>query len=175
MDTSISVEHKSYADLVSSDFQEEKELAKKLAEVVYKIMAEIKPVLKYVSQPIPLLHETEHRSNGRTYTRGVEIDSIEHEPGGGITHVFLLEDGRFLGAKACNILETPADHLHYHYSHSVTQDGSPWKLIPLEKLVEQLQGIFKVATEKREKHLSSIRERAQKLDSILAILKPSPR
>ena len=168
MDTSISVEGKSYEGLMTSGFAEEKELAEKMAKVVDEIVTEIKPVLKYVSQPIPLLEDDQHCPSRvpRLDTRGVEIDRIR-ESGSGITRcIFLGEDGKFFTSKLCSGGHYQGQSGNMHYS---------WQLVPLEKLIEGLQKIFQAATQKREHHLASIRERSEKLDTVLAILKPSYR
>lgn len=169
MDTSISVEGKSYEGLMTSGFAEEKELAEKMAKVVEEIVAEIRPVLKYVSQPIPLLEETEHNPDrvARFDERGVEIYTVTFESGDKC--VFLGEDGKFFAAKACY-----TNGWHHYHGRSGDMQYS-WQLVPLEKLIEGLQKIFQAATQKREHHLASVRERSEKLDTVLAILKPSYR
>jgi len=165
--------------LEKSQHPEDRELAVKAEEVVKEIIEKLKPILRYVSEPIPFVGSIEKECENPNFTivnvyqsnsRGVRIMEIEalytelYTAVGEI--LFLTERGDFFSVTRCKVTRHKE---HYHLKRNAVE--APWKLVPFGELIASLEIVLRYAEEKREQHLQSIRERREKLDEILEILK----
>lgn len=156
MDTSNSQNFQDFRviDLERSQHSEDRELAVKAEEVVKVLIEKLKPVLRYIATPVPFI-----QGDYRAITLG-EIG----EAGRGGT-LFLCENGHFIIGELDSFSKDP-DHYQFRSSGS-----DQWKLIPLGVLIASLEKALREAEEKREQHLQAVKERREKLDEILQILK----
>ena len=141
-------------DLEKSQHSEDRELAVKAEEVVKVLIEKLKPVLRYIATPVPFIQGD---------YRAIALGEMGEAGRGGT--LFLLENGHFIVGELDSSCKDPN---HYQFRSS----GSDlWKLIPLGVLIASLEKALREAEEKREQHLQAVKERREKLDEILQILK----
>jgi len=183
MDTSNSSSSKDFRvyDLQKSWSAADSELAEKVQKVMATLIEKLKPVLRYLTVPVPVLdfdveencnRPNLHIVNPYSGHRAIELFEIEGIRQGTVEMLFLREDGKFFTAIRCPF---HPHQMHYH-GRRIQQDNifisaSTWELAPFEKLIASLNGVLRQAEEKRQQHLQSIRERREKLDEILEIIK----
>ena len=186
MDTSISSVDFYPFELLMSDDPEEHALGMKAKKVVVGILEELRPILKYVVAPLAVLPEG-YALDGCGYSkkkrcpnnigdpyysqlRGVKLCVVKtYRPDiSGV--LFLGENGQLFTSVRCPDPEPE----HYHDQYDVTQSGmaaDTWGRAKFGELIAALKQMLADATCKRETHLASIRERSEKLDEMLAILR----
>lgn len=166
MDASNSSMDFTVSELMRSPHKEDKTLAETAREIIRKTVSNVKPILRYVSEPV-YYHNPYHACVTKGKVRASLIVGFKAKTENDNPHdLFLTDTGHFFRANRCGS----------HYTKwSPEEDSSgncpdTWELLPFDKVVEGLRSALKVAEEKREKHLAAIRERSQKLDEIMAIL-----
>lgn len=166
-------------DLETSQFVEDRELAKEVTTVVATLIEKLKPILRYIAAPVPVVKEWSDRDCRNLnfhyvnpYSSGYRAvmfpkDILVPELKSCVQYyvkLFLDQNGQFFTAKVCQWSRQE----HYHLQRS---EGDEWKYIILEELMQILQQTLLQTEEKREQHLQDIRDRREKLDKILEILK----
>ena len=167
-------------DLFMSSDPEEGRQAKKTAEIVYGIVAELRPILKHIAVPLPVLHNLNFEGcgykdvnggnvNDDVYycrVRGVKLLEVRAHWPNRKEFLFLGEGGEFFIATLC-----PSMTEHYHVM--VKDDGSIpiWSQAKLGWLIGALKRVLKEAAEKREQHLEALNRRGMVLDQLIAVLK----
>lgn len=189
MDTSNNLTSFSVMELRTSGFPDEAALAEKAEQILWGLVDQLKPVLRYIANPIPIIAGVAGPPGCKDivnpfdpeYYQGLSERAVElgKNPKSTLSSIlFLGEDGEFFTAEECPF--APKNSRHFHYKKSwgdlrkiVLYDkwvGS-WDEYPFDYLIAHLQAAFHKAKEKREKHLASIAERSSKLDQIMEILK----
>lgn len=182
MDTSINFNDIYAYDLCQSDDHRERGLYLKVRDIVEELVAQLKPILKYVAVPLPVLSSntaltgcSSRRNNvGDPFTgreRGVkllEVKSIGGPESEKVCFLFLDTDALFFLAERCCGGE-PGTPDHFHRLRG--EISHTWSRAKFGELLGALNHVLKEAIQKREVHLANIKERSEKLDEILAILR----
>lgn len=156
------------------------ELADKAIQIIEGIVQQLKPILRYITFPIPptingnpdqfalcanivpghyLIENTKRR-------RAIEIGKDSNKNISSRSTLYLGENGEFFKAEECSY--APSNQRH---SHNIEDINNCWITYPVGLIINKLQAALHEAMEKRENHLSSVAERSAKLDQIIAILK----
>jgi len=179
MDTSISSKDFRVADLMRSEWDEEKELAVNARRVIETLVDRLKPILKYVAILREFGDITEAMCQNYRFTPNFQVHPkrVLHllegtEEATLYLHLFLSEEGKFFIATKCSRHRAPE---HYHVFEAKGRGLLTWEAFSFQQLLTSLQEALQKATEKRETHLESIRERRKILDEMLEVLKRGER
>ncbi len=168
------------ADLIGRGWTEDREpeeraLIEKASVVVREIVAQLRPILRYVSEEVLVSTDPDgpcksQRAQcipgipvGTRWLRAIEVFELRAEPR---EVLFLAEGGVFFVARLCM-------SSHSRHFHEAWREGErwTWQLAPFAALLQTLRDKLGEAEDRREKHLASIRERSKMLDRVLAVIK----
>jgi len=165
-------------DLLISQFPEDWALARQAEAVMAELIKELKPILRYVAVPVPVMETVIttrcedpniHIVNPYSGYRSVNLTEDREIPGAGTKTLFLKEDGTFFVATKCPAKSQP---MHFHFNRDEKNpNGYTWQEFSFEKLITALKGCLQEATEKRQQHLSALSQRSAMLDKILEVIK----
>ena len=113
-------------------------------------------MLKHVTKPVSFTGELD--SWDKTTTRRICVieELFPH------MIIFLDESGEFM---------TAAKATHATATYEITHEPRGWERVVFSTLVSRLKDILDEAIEKRERFLINFRERNQKLDEMMAIIR----
>ena len=173
MDTSISsLKGLTLRDLAFSEFDEERELARKSLVVVLGLVKQLKPILRYVS--VPIVCQLYANKQEAEHLRGIQLLKGFNYQLNREEILFLREDGASFVATECKFSPPTECRFYkgsYPHFHEMIEGPGALERYPLREILEVLQGLLRNATEKREAHLASIRERSTMLDEVLEVMK----
>jgi hypothetical protein len=155
-------------DMERSSVADENEMGKKMETILEKVVGMLKPILKYVTMPLPFSDDPGMRI---MHVIKIETDCLRL-PDKRI--LFLEDDGRFFSALRYDGQQTGKPIYGSKYYDQKDGKGSniaKYKQLPFDCLLGFLQSQLETAKRKREEHLRAIAERQAKLDQILKILK----
>lgn len=170
-------------DLFMSTDPDEGRQAQKTGEIVFGITQELRPILKYISVPLPVLqgglccdgctYDGRHGNVGDPYysrIRGVKLLDARAHWQNRKEILFLQENGNFFISVLCSDESKPE---HYHDLVKADRDGDlpMWSCTKFGALIEALKRVLTEATDKREQYLAAINQRTVVLDQLLAVLK----
>ncbi len=169
-------------DLFMSDDPDEGRQAQKTSQIIFGIMAELRPILKYISVPLPVLHGYcfdgcaykggRHGNVGDLYTsriRGVKLLEVRAHRQNREEFLFLQENGDFfVSALCCD--GTKPDHYHDLVKDDPGYTPITWSRMKFNELIATLKGVLEEAARKKEAHVAGIRQRSEMLDTMLVIL-----
>lgn len=170
-------------DLFMSADPEEGRQAQQTGKIIFGIVAELRPILKYIAVPLPILDrycfdgcaypDSRHGNVGDLYTgrvRGVKLLEVWARRPDQEKFLFLQENGDFFVALLCSDRTKPE---HYH---EVVKDDHPgyvpitWSCAKFGDLIGAMKRVLTEATEKREQHLAALQQRSMVLDQLLAVI-----
>ena len=170
-------------DLFISLNPDEVRQAQKCGEIVFGVGQELRPILKYIAVPLPVLrygyyfdgcsyrHGHHYGSVSDLYhscIRGVKLLEVKAQLPGRKEFLFLGEDGDFFVSLLCSDGTKPD---HYHGVVKSESGQIPmWSRAKFGWLIGALKRALTEATEKREQHLAAINQRTTVLDQLLAVL-----
>lgn len=163
MDTSNST----LGELSRSVHPEDRDLATKTIQVIDAIVAELKPILAYITVPRNArggcrnLCSAMLRSKPRSFNQEYFINLLQ----GKEADLVLMRNGDLQLAEPCTNFGE-----HWHFT-AVPRDHHPCADFPLEDVVRRLREVLADTKAKREAHLASIDSRMATLDAILDVLK----
>lgn len=169
-------------DLFRSTDPDEDRQARKAGQIIFGIVAELRPILKHIAVPLPVLQDDyrfdgcahkdgRHGNVGDLYIsriRGVKLlEARAHWPDRK-EFLFLQENGDFFISVLCSDGTKPD-----HYHDLVKDDGSIpiWSRAKFGSLIGALKRALTEAMEKREQHLAALQQRSMVLDQLLAVLR----
>ena len=174
MDTSNNQDFR-IIDLLTSQHPEDHELANRAIEVIGKLIEELKPVLRYIVAPVPVVDECTDADclmpNFRRYMNvyGAGHRAIIFLPSIQLFDaLFIDQNGSFFTANKCSNVSA---NFHYHPRlKRAEREPSAWQYVYFGLLLNFLRVALKAAEQKKEEHLESIRVRREKLDKIMKII-----
>ena len=171
-------------DLFMSADPDEYRQAQKTGQIVFGVVAELRPILKHIAVPLPVLPD--YRFDGCSYQhgrhgnvgdlyasriRGVKLlEARAHYPNTK-EFLFLAENGQFFVSSPCSDRTKP-DHYHDLVEDEPGYTPNTWSRVKFGCLIEALKRALTEATEKREQHLATLQQRSMVLDQLLAVLNP---
>ena len=173
--------HFTVRELLESGHEEDAQVARKCADVVTEILADLKPVLKYLVAPITLASVS--RESCPHYGGNGPVPSASNRPKAitmpnftlGMSQLFLAEDGTFFIAAICDAGAGTAAHYHDSVSSKVVAfyGGKcvfTWESFFFQAVLHALRDILADAKQKREQHLATITSRLAMLDRIVEVI-----
>ena len=169
-------------DLFMSADPDEGKQAQMTGKIVFGITQELRPILKHIAVPLPVLQgyrfdgcsdqDSRYGNVGDLYTcriRGVKLLAVRAQYPDREDFLFLQENGDFFIAPLCADGRKP-EHFHSLYK-SEPGETPMWARAKFGWLIGALKRVLAEAIEKRDQHLAALNQRYAVLDQLLAVLK----
>lgn len=167
-------------DLKRSQFPEDLELAIKARGVVIALIEKLKPLLRHIAVPVPVVDygpencskPNFHIGNPYGSDRAIKLFEVESVDPGLEEMLFLSENGGFFTAWHCRSSQPQKDHYHMTRCQAKIERSywESWELAPFDKLIASLDKAFRQGEEKQQQYLQGIKERREMMDEILEII-----
>lgn len=150
-----------YEELVR--FSENARVIEEAEEVIAGMLAKLRPVLRYITAPVRLIHNTVEKNAPRRWVKVMEETGTSSFPSRCVV-IFLDEYGNFHAA-----LETQ-DISGKLFQEVWDAEKDVWKHCRFGKVFEGLEHLLMVATEKHRAHYDSLKKRHNMLKKLKAIV-----